>query len=328
MNRIASIGLNVLTHSAESCFKTCPRKFMLQYRQGIRPAHDSDALRLGSAFHVGIEVAKRGGDCIAAVAAVRDLYANATLPPWMTVDDFAVEEETAVALVSGWIRHWMPDLVIKYVAVELAFDLPLVNPKTGRTSRTFRNRGKIDAIAELADGRVALVEHKTAGVDISPASDYWRKLTMDAQVSRYVLAARELGYPVSTVAYDVVRKPSIKPKLVNKIRETAVEYADRLLADMLERPDFYFARVEVPRTESDLERFRSEQWMIAQQVAQADRLNLFYRNTNSCLSPYRCTYFDVCASGIDTTYETPAGFRREDVLHPELAITNGAETHE
>lgn len=347
-----TIGLNVLTNSAEATFKTCPRKFEITYRHGIKPAHQANALRIGSCFHEGLEWIKNGKGADAAVARVREMYADSVLPPWQSAEEFYTEEETTVAMVTAWSRRWADDLIVKYVAVELKFDLPLVNPKTGHPSRTFRNQGKIDGIAELPDGRLALVEHKTAGVDVSPTSDYWRKLTMDAQVSRYVLAARAIGYPVSCVAYDVTRKPAIKPKKLTKAeqalatsqqdycgihlagepcpdRESPTMYGARLLQDMLERPDFYFARMEIGRTEQDLERFKLEQWMIAQQIMHADRIGLFYRNTASCTAIGRCPYFDVCANGIDTEHETPDGFVREDVLHAELAdTTNGAEIHE
>jgi hypothetical protein len=347
------MGLNVLTHSSESCFKTCPRKFELQYRIGLRPAHDSNALRIGNAFHEGLEVLKKGGDVTTAVGKVRDLYANESVPPWQTAEEFYTEEETAVTLVRAWAERWAGDHVLTYVAVELEFDLPLINPVTGRSSRTFVNRGKIDGIAKGPDGRLLLVEHKTCGIAIDIGADYWRKLAMDAQVSRYVLAARELGYDVHGIAYDVTRKPSIKPKDVTKkdakeatatghyfgyplngaecpAHETPKMYAARLLADMRSRPDFYFNRVEIPRTERDLDRFRHEQWMVAQQVHMADRQGHYYRNTNSCMSPYRCTYFDVCASGTDVNeHNIPAGFVVRDVLHPELATSaNEAETHD
>lgn len=344
------LGLNVLTHSSTTCWKSCPRKFELQYRVGLVPSHSSDALRIGTCFHAGLDLIKNNTDLADAVQAIRQMYADATLPPWMTADDFLVEEETVVALISGWADKWSGDTIIEYVAVELKFDLPLINPDSGRPSRLFRNQGKIDGIGKLPDGRLAIVEHKTAGVPIEPTADYWRKLTMDAQVSRYILAARALGYDVATIAYDVTKKPSIKPKAVAKAdrayatseghyfglkltgecpaQETPTMYGARLRDDMQQRPDFYFARMEVARTDKDLQRFAKEQWMLAQQVALADRSNSYPRNTDACLSPYKCSYFDVCTSGIEPTETNiPAGFKIQSVLNPELATQphHGAE---
>jgi site-specific DNA-cytosine methylase len=284
--------------------------------------------------------------CAAGVAAPhirqRLWYAAQQCPPWLEADDFATEEETAVALVRGYARRYADDIICTYLAVELPFDLPIVNPETNAPTPLFRSGGKIDAIVELPDGRLALMEHKTTGDDISPGSDYWQRLKMDSQISRYYLAAKALGYDVQTTVYDVVRKPGIKPRNISKAdrtqatheghyfghpltatcpeRETPALYAARLLADLRERPDFYFARMEIPRLEADLDEFRWEQWAIQQTIRQAQRTGRFYRNTGACTSPYRCAYLDVCRGQLgDPNEDIPAGFRRVARLHEELA---------
>lgn len=342
---------NLLTHSSEAAFKTCPRKFFLQYRIGLRPQHDSDALRLGSAFHVGLEQLKHGKDEDEAAAAVVTEYADHDCPPWLTPEDFDVERETAVALVRGYARRWGADAIVKYVAVEQAFTVPIVNPTTLRETPTFRSAGKIDGIAELPDGRIALIEHKTTSDNIEPGSDYWQRLMMDGQISRYVLAARDLGYDVQTTVYDVTRKPSIRPRNISKAeralatsrgdyygvpltmtcpeRETPQLYGARLLADLVERPGFYFARNEIPRLEHDLAEFRAEQWSLQRTIRQAELdarewgAAAWPRNTGACTSPYRCGFLDVCR-GLrgDPTEKIPDGFRRAKVLHGELATNN------
>lgn len=337
----------LLTHSCEQAFKTCPRKFFLQYRIGLRPLHDSDALRLGSAFHVGLEQLKLGKDEDEAAASVVMAYADHDCPPWLQPDEFDTERETAVALVRGYARRWGSDAIVKYIAVEQAFTVPIVNPSTGRETPVFRSAGKIDGIAELPDGRLAIIEHKTTGESIEAGSDYWQRLMMDGQISRYVLAARALGYDVQTTVYDVVRKPLIRPKAIAKAdralatsrghyfnvplhaecpeRETPVLYGARLLADLIERPDFYFARNEIPRLDHDLEEYRREQWSIQRTIRQAELDSRAWgaaawpRNTGACTTPYRCGFFDVCR-GLrgDASDAIPDGFKRADRLHGEL----------
>lgn len=49
-----------------------------------------------------------------------------------------------------------------------------------------------------------VVEHKTTSADITPGSPYWRRLTLDAQVSLYLGGAGSL-------LYDVIRKPTLRP---------------------------------------------------------------------------------------------------------------------
>lgn len=339
----------LLTHSSEAAYKTCPRKFALQYRLGIRPAFDSDALRLGSAFHIGLEQLKAGKHEDEAATAVVMAYAEHDCPPWLTPEDFDTERETAVALVRGYARRWASDMIVDYVAVELPFNLPIVNPDTGHETPTFRTAGKIDGIARLPDGRLALVEHKTTGESIEPGSDYWSKLLIDGQISRYVLAARQLGHDVQTTVYDVTRKPQIRPKAIAKAdraqatsqgyyhgvkltgmcpeRETPQLYGARLLTDLAERPDFYFARMEIARLESDLEEYRWEQWTMQKSIREAELntrvrgLAAWPRNSGACTSPYRCTYLDVCrGTKGDPAELIPDGFKRVERLHGELEV--------
>lgn len=336
--------LNILTHSAESTFKTCPRKFYLRYRLGLTPSHDSDALRIGSAYHAGLEAYKVMRDGIAAINAVSEMYASMACPPWLTQEDYDTEREIALAMVAGHIGRYASDIIIKPVAVELTFDLPIRNPQTGRVHEHIRNQGKIDEIGELPDGRLALVEHKTTGDQIGLDSDYWRRCRMDSQISRYYAAAHELGYPVSTVIYDVARKPSIRPKAIAKAdramatslgryfdvpllaacpeRETPELFGARLRDDIAKRPDFYFMRAEIPRLDSDLADYADEQWQITQQIASCERYGRYYRNTTACTQPYRCTFFDVCSNHTIETLSDhnfiPDGFKRSGVLHPEL----------
>jgi hypothetical protein len=345
---IRRLPLNVLTHSSEAAFKSCRRRFFYRYVVGLVPSHETTALRLGTAYHAGLEELKHGRAVDEAIAVVRGLYADAVCPPWSTYDEMRVEEETAIALVRGFAWRYANDGVLEYVAVERKFDLAIVHPLTGRVDPTYRNQGKIDGIAKLPDGRLAIVEHKTTGESIEPDSDYWLQLGMDSQISRYYLAARAMGFDVSTIVYDVVHKPQIKPKNVTKAdqaistanasyyglrltercpkRETPSMYGARLLNDIQSRPEHYFARKEIPRLESDLEEFVFEQWHIAKAIADSDRHGRWFRTTSACKSPYRCTYLNVCQGYAgDPEQQIPAGFKIADVPHPELAEAAGTE---
>lgn len=53
---------------------------------------------------------------------------------------------------------------------------------------------------------IYVTEHKTTGADIGPGSPYWKRLTLDSQVSNYMVGARALGHEPIGVLYDVVRK--------------------------------------------------------------------------------------------------------------------------
>lgn len=339
----------LLTHSSEATWKTCPRKYFLRYKMGLTPAHDSEPLRLGSAVHVGLESIKNGGDEMAAELAVRAEYALADRPPYLDPIDFEVEQEIAIALVRGYYTRWKDSAIIKYIAAEAPFKLPIVNPSTGRATPSFHSAGKIDGIAELPDGKLAIIEHKTTTDDLSLDSDYWKRLMLDSQISRYVLAARTMGYDVRAIIYDVIKKPGIRPKNITKAdranatylghyfghklisecpeRETPAMYGARLLADTIERPDWYFARNEIVRLDSELDEYRAEQWTIQQTIREAELnqqkwgIAAWPRNTSACTMPYRCPYLDICRGMKgDPSEQTPEGFKVADRLHPELVI--------
>ena len=154
-------------------------------------------------------------------------------------------------------------------------------PETGGVSKTWVLAGKIDAIAkDKATGKHIIVEHKTTSQDIGPGSDYWKKLPIDGQVSGYYVGASTLGYEVDVCLYDVIRKPTIRPYKATpeenrKYKKDGTLYAGqhehdedpheweaRLMADIAERPDYYFQRVEVVRSESDLSDYLFDMWAV------------------------------------------------------------------
>ena len=190
--------MKTLTHSRLSAFRTCPRQHWMRYELGLRPERDSFAMRTGSAFHLALDTRAKGGDIEAAMEqALDDPY------------DLAL----VAAMLQGHAERYQSRPPLEVMASELRFDLKLRNPATGAASRIWRIAGVIDRIVRLADGRAALMEYKTTSRDFSPGADYWLRLHMDQQLSICVLAARELGFEIDTILYDVTRRPALRPKL-------------------------------------------------------------------------------------------------------------------
>ena len=346
LTTLTAAGGDVLTNSRLACLRTCPRKHYYRYELGVVPDRDSQPLRFGAAFHTGLDHRNKGATADKAIAAAVAGYAE--IPAWCTsteqIEDWMVEAETVARMLSGYFWRWAADWDadsgqrVEVLASELPFDLPIVNPDTGRASTSFTIAGKIDRIVRLPDGRVAVWETKTAGEQLDAESDYWKRLRLDQQISTYYVAARRLGFDVQTVIYDVARKPSISPRLVKKSEagqeyygeplvavagavETPRMFGARLSADMAARPEFYFARREIPRLQNDLDEFEQELWDQQKTLAAMRLHNRFYRNTTACRFPYKCEYLDVCSFGADLAKGPPAGFRQLDNIHPELADT-------
>lgn len=345
----------LLTHSRCASFKSCRRRHWFEYELGIRRTIDGKALRMGSAYHAGLESLAHHNDLGDACGAARAYYAD--------IDNAELEMEcqTVMSMLCGYQWRWQSS-PLEYVAVEQEWQLPLLNPETGRPSTNFDIGGKIDGIVRLEDGRLAVIEHKLLGDDISVESFLWRRMRIDQQVTIYVLAARRLGFDVDCVLYDVGRKPTIKPtqvpmlddaglkivvdadgnRVLNKNgtpRQTASaadgyqiiardmrpdEWSEKLSNDIAERPDYYFARREVTRLNADIEELQAELWDVQKSLRDAQIENRWFRNVSrqTCDG---CSVFELCSIGFDPQSGTlPDGYQRIVNLHPELEVANNA----
>jgi hypothetical protein len=353
-----------ITNSQRSCAMTCLRKHFLSYVLGIRRDEDAKPLRMGSAYHLGLEAHGRGQGAdpsvLAAVAAY-DTRAPETFANDEHAADWLVEREVVARLLTGYFWRWSEmDAQMQVLACEVPFEIPIVNPASGRSSRTYTLAGKIDKIVRLPDGRIAVMEHKTTGDDLAPESDYWRRLRIDSQISVYMLGARSLGFEAETVLYDVARKPTTSPRSIpvldadglkivvdangERVRtkdgkrwrqsgdaaegltlqsrpETAAEYGDRLTTDIAARPDWYYARREIPRLHSDLDEARHDLWHTAQIIHECHLGCRWPKNTSACIGFGRCGFFDLCTTGFDpATMPLPEGFKIVTDRHQELTV--------
>ncbi len=333
-----------LTNTSVNTLDECRYKYWLRYVLGIDPVKEADYFRIGGAYHLGQEaLAKSGLD--EAFAAVRKNYS--VLPDWAAASetgkfDWEVEYQKVVRLLSGWAWRWNGD-GIKVMRAEQVFELPIINPETGHPATTRTRGGKIDQIIQMADGRMAMREFKTCSDDVSPTSDYWKKLRMDPQVSGYFDALQndaDNEYDVITILYDVTRKPSIKPKkpvkkdvadwpmyFGEKIedcekpgdKESPQMYGSRLAADINERPEWYYARKEIARVDADMEDWQYDLWGKHQALLALEKRGRFPKDTRSCLLMGKCPYFDkICSAKVDASEGIPEGFKVLDNVHPEL----------
>lgn len=346
----------LLTHSRQDSFKSCRKKHQFAYEWRIRRETDAKALRMGTAFHDALESLGNGLGIAAAVEAIHRRYER--LPDRFEALDWEYERETVLRLTCGYDWRWS-GANLTHIATEQSFEMPLLNPETGKATPIFSLAGKIDGIVRLDDGRLAVIEHKLLGDDISQESDLWRRMRIDHQVSLYVLAARRLGYEVDTVLYDVARKPTIAPTKVpildelgakivlntvtgNRVKTerglwrqtgdkekgyvlqerpmTADEWGEKLNEDIAARPEFYFQRVEVPRLDSDLREYEADLWDIQQTMREAQRTGRWFRTVNKNTCGF-CAYFDLCCNReFDPDGALPVGFVRVDDVHPELSL--------
>lgn len=285
----------LLTATRMTTLLGCPRRHFWRYELGLKTENEAQALRFGSAWHSAMERRWQGLTFEAALEAA--------------VKDRAFEEihvATLSGLLAGYYHRYESDCV-KELHAEVEFRHAIEG------SRTFDSAGKIDGLGVLEDGRLVLVEHKTTSESVEAGSDYWLRLRLNQQVMQYLVAARALGWDVHVILYDVTKKPAIRQKQT----ESAAEFGDRLAADTQERPDFYYARREVPVLDQDLEEFKVQRYELSKLILalrQAERrtslrAQAWPRNVNG-MSCQGCEFAGFCLQGVHADAEhVPAGFR-------------------
>ena len=257
--------LETLTHSKRQAFMTCRRYFFYRYEEQIELRHKKPGRRRGTIFGDALQAARDlevlSVDETTAeftpleqrVAAAQEevdraadellLHAN----DQETTDELEIERVKIRVMAAAYIRRYgtLPRREVEY-------RLPLVNPDSGRSSRTFQRGGKIDGLEVISAKRARLIEDKFVGQIQRVMIE---RLPLDAQVTEYVDALLSRGW-TAEVQYRHTRYPQLnprkgkvapaftpggKPSTAKTVApEQMWEFEQRLEADVLERPEFYF----------------------------------------------------------------------------------------
>lgn len=111
-------------------------------------------------------------------------------------------------------------------------------------------------------------------------------------------------------------------------RENIPMFGARLLQNIYERPDFYYARREIARTADEIREFRGELFAIYQAQQAFSRHGFWFSNESACRATFPCSYIPICfgpgARSVCDGKTTPPGFKR---IFVDLTI-NGKEVEE
>ncbi len=177
-----------LHHSGLAAFRRCRRKWDLFSRQGWRANQESNKLWFGSAFHAGMRAfhLTNPPDSKAIMPAIEE-YFKARVKEWgETPLELEEYRDLLKRMFLYYVRHWLPkrepyDTLFTssgepMCEVDFAVDLP----------GGFRFEGTFDRVARAPDGRVFVLEYKTA------KSFNTEKLSKDEQVTSYLWAASKV----------------------------------------------------------------------------------------------------------------------------------------
>ena len=146
--------MELLTISRSKSARRCWRHHYLNYEIGRVPIKTGEALFFGTLFHIGLEQwwlawldIQNGFDIKVAdtlglsIEAMRAKFHGGSEDSGATEFDLVKAEE----LMRGYHFRWGHVMsTIEIIAVESQFKMPLINPLTGRASKTFELGGKID----------------------------------------------------------------------------------------------------------------------------------------------------------------------------------------
>ena len=94
------------------------------------------------------------------------------------------------------------------------------------------------------------------------------------------------------------------------IRETPEMYGARFLADIGERPEFYFRCVELTKTDKQMEAFEWELFNIYRTMQNMIKTGHWYGNEHQCEATFKCDYIGPCYNGIELSVDDiPEGMK-------------------
>ena len=226
------------------------------------------------------------------------------------------------AVMPLYFQHWTYDFRLRWDRLESEFRVPVsvkafINrfgePKhwPGGPYPSFK-RGKMDGSYRGTSDRLRLFETKTRGrIDGDTTSQI---LPFEMQVNIYMgaLVALDREYP-SGVLYNIIRRPQLRLKK----KETLAQFADRVVADIRARPDWYFVRLQMNVSKKEVNAaMRDIEGVMADFLAWWNGDAPHYRNSDHCEGKYgTCPFLKKCSSN-DTTglYVREKVFRELDEM--------------
>lgn len=269
-----------------------------------------------------------------------DVDTTAAMVKWMLAHYFTQTQGDLTTLV--------------LVEVEHAFHVDIHN-KRGHVAPYLKYAGVRDAVMfDPAYNQIVLMEHKTAGGDPRQIE---KRVEMDTQTKGYLYALKQQratmhavdGTPLAgaflgRVAYNVLRKSQPKSPKVNQNGMVSIAACDtsaelykaaldeqahvRALSVTQEQAEFFkkiegkgdswFARVEHHQTADEIERWRSDTFVNASRIREAERDPAKRtRNTGHCNMAWSlpCQYRSIC---LDNSPELRSQFRVAQDPHSEV----------
>ena len=295
----------LVTHSSLNAFQACRKSYEYRYVRGIVPIETSTALGFGTAIHRGLEalflaIGSKVPQNEAVEAAVTACTIEASAQNLEIADIVKCEvlmRKYAALYYSGDEQDFSD------INVEQEFRVPFLSYINGVR---VEYAGKVDGIVRRQDGKLYIVEHKTASrVD----DGYIDRIRIDSQIRLYAqVIAHIYREEVAGAIYDIIIKPGIKwndgetdeefaarqaaakcpSRCKRKMPDTQETFRERLDEAIT---DENFRREIIEFDAQDLSDTWDEMKALACEIADGVR---YYKNTGNCLKYGVCPYMPIC----------------------------------
>jgi len=285
-----------VSHSSLDTFATCPRLYQYKYIDRYEPLHDTIELRFGSAWHAGQETYWKTGNVAKACERFNTQPVN---------DDEKLQLGMLMVKYDEMYGHR------KYTPI-------LIEEKRRVTMLGAEFDLVMDCLVKNEDDEYILIEHKTTGTkDLADGGTYHQRSQVSPQHAIYCLAAREMGYNIAAVCYDVTRRIQTRrhkatPEHLRKYRksdgqiymgqfeedETFPQFKERLQFTINTETDIFKQFWFEPTEETLAAASRDlEGWIHAVGNSQ------YPKSTGNCTKyRNRCEFWTVCHEG-NTLYD-------------------------
>ena len=274
-------GCDLLTYSSLRCLAHCQRMYYWRYERGLRKRGEPEpeSLSVGRTFHLARE-AWQGAGWDGAYAAINKAI------PLNGIDGQIFKAEERRAKVRALLRRAAELWPAGAEKVEHVFEMPIVNPRTDRSSRSFRFAGKVD---EVNDEMV--IDYK-----VTDPSRFTVTTLVDLQVPAYRDGLRACGIEISGAEYRILAQPSLKrgqPCKTRKVEEPVYMYEDRCLAWLRgdDKANSWFVPVQ-PGVNLTL---HETLWHASKMILSLRKSGGWLPNTMACFTWNRpCEYLGLC----------------------------------
>lgn len=307
----------VVRFSGIQDYRLCPRLWYIKHRLGYEPVQAGNSpSAFGTAFHN-------------ALAALRTENLDTAVRLWDTESAGFTWEQRVIGhtLLIAYAARYNHDAEFRVHGVpviEAEVEIPLLDPYG--TDDGLILQGHMDAVAYDANGSTYIIEDKTTGSDIT-AESYWTRAERGGQAATYLLLCSTAGRPAAGVIWDAIRVPRLERRMATDIDkrefyvrdckygkagepkpgtrltdETPEEFQARIVEMITTRPDDFFVRQRITKTESELYDHRIDLWGWATLVRKSAATNVgpaIPRNPDACnkFPAHPCAYVPVCWQG-------------------------------